>query len=98
MNDCNRTLLCFLALATPALNLGPNLRKLSARERAPQVYLVVLCCQLFDNLMGGGIAGIGPDRIGISCEPNGLKTGFDRLSRDFAGLTTAAFNKRSKMS
>ena len=35
--------------------------------------LVVFCCQRFQNLMGGGIASIGPNRIGIFSEPMVLR-------------------------
>ncbi len=62
------------------------------------MYLVVLCLKLIDNPKGGGIASISPDGIGMLCEPDGLKTGFDGFGSDGAGLSTAAFNKRSEIS
>ena len=58
--------------------------------------LVVLCPELSDHPKGGGVASISPYRIGMLCEPNGLKTGFGGLSSDGTSLSTAAFDKRSK--
>ena len=74
------------------------LRPNSTWERSPQMYLVVLCFKLIDNPKGGGIAGIGPDQIGMLCESAGLKTGFDGLCSDGASFSTAAFNKRGEIS
>ena len=60
------------------------------------MYFVVLCFKLIDNPKGGGIASISPDRIGMLCEPDGLKTGPNGFSSDGAVCSTAAFYKRSK--